>query len=367
MLKILKFESKLPFLCEKPHIDALHDQKLSKYSLYPSEMLGCSEATPSLPVEPILTKTAFLACFQQFNGGVERDKLPPLHQHGRQRMEGDFSQRMGFIPLKPEIQLDDMNDDLRTGLWNVLLRYYLNGYAPRTGSVYRLINGSNRQSFATNYYSNFIKCPIDSIPPAWESFLADLRRDFLSHLSWHRIYSLLEFVLREAGNQTKQTLTDALNNALEQEGSGYRVINGIVSAITSPAELETIVDAMTNSTEYLGIGDHLNAAVRMLSDKEKPDYRNSIKESISAVESLAKQITGNAATTLGPALSELEKHHRLHPALKNAFSSLYGWTSNADGIRHALMDVSDLSQADARFMLICCSAFINFTIDSMKE
>ena len=102
----------------------------------------------------------------------------------------------------------------------------------------------------------------------------------------------------------------------------------------------------------------------MLSEKEKPDYRNSIKESISAVESLCKKISENDKATLGAALTTLEKRGILHPALKSAFSSLYGYTNDANGIRHSLLQESNLTSADARFMLISCSAFINYVIAS---
>jgi len=153
---------------------------------------------------------------------------------------------------------------------------------------------------------------------------------------------------------------------MRRENSAYRFVSGKVTPITSAEEIKEIETAVERGTTYAGVKTHLQTALVMLSDKSNPDYRNSIKESISAVESLAKQLTGNT-TTLAPALSELEKHHKLHPALKSAFSSLYGWTSNGDGIRHALMDIPNLTQADARFMLICCSAFINFTTDSMKD
>ena len=56
----------------------------------------------------------------------------------------------------------------------------------------------------------------------------------------------------------------------------------------------------------------------------------------------------------------IEKKGILHQALKKAFSALYGYTSDADGIRHALLDESTLTKADARFMLISCSAFVNY-------
>ncbi len=103
-----------------------------------------------------------------------------------------------------------------------------------------------------------------------------------------------------------------------------------------------------------------------MSSRTNPDYRNSIKESISAVESLALQIAKDNSGTLGAILKRFEASKKLHPALKTAFSSLYGYTSDANGIRHALLEEPNLSKADARFMLICCSAFIHYAIDTLE-
>jgi hypothetical protein len=50
----------------------------------------------------------------------------------------------------------------------------------------------------------------------------------------------------------------------------------------------------------------------------------------------------------------------LHPAFREALSKMYGYTSDADGIRHSLMEESRLDGDDARFMLVTCSAFVNY-------
>jgi hypothetical protein len=42
------------------------------------------------------------------------------------------------------------------------------------------------------------------------------------------------------------------------------------------------------ATEEDAVSEHLNTAIGFLSDRKNPHYRNSIKESISAVESLMK-------------------------------------------------------------------------------
>ena len=66
---------------------------------------------------------------------------------------------------------------------------------------------------------------------------------------------------------------------------------------------------------------------------------------------------------MGQALKVIErKGIGLHGALKKGFSSLYGYTSDADGIRHALLDESTTNFEDAKFMLVACSGFINYLI-----
>ena len=58
----------------------------------------------------------------------------------------------------------------------------------------------------------------------------------------------------------------------------------------------------------------------------------------------------------------------MHPALEQALIKQYGYTSNEGGIRHALSDNSLApSYADAKFMLVSCSAFINYALAKAAE
>ena len=107
---------------------------------------------------------------------------------------------------------------------------------------------------------------------------------------------------------------------------------------------------------------HLNKALALYSDRVNPDYNNSVKESISAVEAMCCIIIGNSGKpTLGNALKKLEeKGVHIHPSQKIAFEKLYGYASNEAGIRHGNIDFVNVPAEDAKFMLIACSAFINY-------
>ena len=75
------------------------------------------------------------------------------------------------------------------------------------------------------------------------------------------------------------------------------------------------------------------------------------------MEATCRLLTGNASATLGDALKRVQN---LHPAMSRAFSQLYGYTNDASGIRHSLTDEATITYADAKFMLVTCSAFVSF-------
>ena len=184
-------------------------------------------------------------------------------------------------------------------------------------------------------------------------------------VEWFHKLELLDFFIDildivSHGEATNQFVED-VNYQFERLRYGYRIINNLVTPITAKNEIECVEEAINNSTD--NINAHLNCAMKHLSDKESPDYRNSIKESISAVGVLCREMTGE--NDLGKSLYVLEqKQGKLHPLLKNAFGTLYNYTSDKrSGIRHELMDENGPyipSFHEAKFMLITCSAFINY-------
>lgn len=119
---------------------------------------------------------------------------------------------------------------------------------------------------------------------------------------------------------------------------------------------------MTLPDQLAGARTHISTALQLLSDRENPDYRNSIKESISAVEAVCMVLVGDKSASLGKALKRLEDNGiKIHPSLRSGFSSIYGYTSDQGGIRHAMIEEgSVVTQEDALFMLVSCSAFCHY-------
>ncbi|WP_198032458.1 AbiJ-NTD4 domain-containing protein, partial [Aerolutibacter daejeonensis] len=183
---------------------------------------------------------------------------------------------------------------------------------------------------------------------------------------WNECYDMIEFCVSYAPENMSKALVRMSNRVLEEHISGYRLINGQIAPITSEDEISSIESAIGNSALNAGARAHFRSALEKLSDRAAPDHRNSIKESISAVEAVCQQITGAPSATLGQALKPLEDKGLIHPALKSALSKLYGYTSDSGGIRHAMLEETSITFVDSKFMLVACTAFVNYLIDKSR-
>lgn len=264
-----------------------------------------------------------------------------------------FSQRKGYTPVSEAIQVDGMSDELRNSLWNSLDQFLWS-----TKDFLHTEYGSAKMySFSHALWFHFFKLPADQRPDFSVKILQEIRR-FFFECRWYEVYDFLEWIIAYLDRSGKE-YEKLFNVILERELAGYRFVDGKVVNITNKQELEMLEQAIDDS-RFSGAAAHLKRALELFADRKAPDYRNSIKESISAVESIARTISHSAKGTLGEALKVLEKDGKIHPALKDGFLKLYGYTSDEQGIRHAMLDEPNVTQADARFMLLSCTSFVNY-------
>ena len=277
-----------------------------------------------------------------------------------------FSERAGITKPKTEIQLNTMDSDLRNCLWNATSETYWepNHYFTIQGTGYM---NDDMLSFMKLFWDSYFKKPNDSVTTYnWNKIYGELRLYYF-HCQWYEVYNFIEFCAQNYPNQISNArFIQTCNRVLERELSGYRFVGNQIAQITSKEEISEIEDAL--ATPFKTVNIHISNALKLMSDKKNPDYRNSIKESISAVESICRIIAKNEKATLGNALDIIESKVKLHGALKRAFDSLYGYTSSAEGIRHSLLEEkTTLESEDAKFMLISCSAFVNFLISKASR
>lgn len=276
-----------------------------------------------------------------------------------------FSQRIGRTPLTKELQLESIDEELKNGLWNVYDIFILSRIS--TEHSYQL-NNIPSTFFSNSLWYHYFKKPIDKIPYNFSHVRAEIRNYFFS-CNWYQLYDLIETTIHLIDDDCfqieREELFERFNDILEREFAGYRFIEDNLSPITNQTEIKEIEEALSlsgNFTLLKGSNTHLREALSKLSDRQNPDYRNSIKESICAIESIAKIISENAKDSLGASLDKIKGKLKIHPALERGFKQIYGYTSDSDGIRHALTEETTCDFEDAKFMLVSCSAFINYLV-----
>lgn len=274
-------------------------------------------------------------------------------------MAKPFSQRYGHVIVEDIIQTNDLNQDSRVAIWNCLYTGFFGNtdkFAPAlrcASAIWR--EYLNRSADKEPHYSKDY--------PSTKSLLAHIKTIILQE-HWYRVYDLIEFIIKRTG--VSFDVTSNINRVFKNKNIGYTIIDDVVTPISNEMEVESLqnsIDAGTDSSRA-----HFERSLLLLTNREQPDFRNSIKESISAIESLCKKISGNDKGTLGDCLKTIEDKGHIHPAMKRAFQQLYGYTSDQGGIRHALTDGSEEpTLEDARYMLVICSAFSNYLISKMGD
>ena len=268
-----------------------------------------------------------------------------------------FSQRYGHTSLENAFQRESIDSELRTKLWNVLKLSIWDRYE-RHNREYDDFT-KRIDAMVRRIWFHYFNRDLDSLPDFHESYgqggAYHVIKEYFFRCKWFELYDLLETIVNDPSRLVSDAAREWINDTLEQHNAAYRVVGAEIVEITDQNEIQAIESAL--ATADAPVRAHLDAALRMLSDKEAPDYRNSVKESISAVEATCRLVTGNPSATLGDALKRVQN---LHPAMSRAFGQLYGYTNDASGIRHSLTDEATITYADAKFMLVACSAFVSF-------
>lgn len=268
-----------------------------------------------------------------------------------------FSQRYGYTTLEKAFQREFIDSALRTKLWNLLKIAMWDRYDTQRRHYDAVTQRIDH--LVKRLWFHFFNHDLDSLPDFYGSYgnsgVYDHLKEHFFKCKWYEVYDLIEVIANDQSKLITDDIRDWINKTLEEHNSAYRFVGTEISEITDKNEIQAIENAL--STADSPVRAHLDAALRMLSDREAPDYRNSIKESISAVEATCRLITGKPSATLGDALKRVKN---LHPAMSRAFSQLYGYTNDASGIRHSLTDEPTITYADAKLMLVTCSGFVSY-------
>lgn len=265
-----------------------------------------------------------------------------------------FSERYGYTKPSDILIRERITPEIQNAICNAYSQLE-NFLYTNNSIIYRTLQSHCWTDFMNKYIAD---------KPQWEDVCINYFKD--NSIIWYKKMDLLEFIINylDILNVSKipnvSKFINVLNSHFERLNFAYRIIDYKIVEISSLEEINEIEEALSGNNS---VRLHLQSALQALSIKPDADVRNSIKESISAVEAICRDLTGE--NTLGRALSCLEKNNVIiPPILKKTFETLYIYTNDAStGIRHALMDDDNKylpTKDEAVFMLVTCSAFVNY-------
>lgn len=271
-------------------------------------------------------------------------------------LRGGFSDRNNIKPISKLIQTTEFDERSRMALINALNQMY---------AIFRELASEEKiTEFWDQVLSELYNQQVDYLSECTynETKMLSIVNKTIAEGDYDDVLTVIEYFI---AHFCKMFMADnnifekTINAVFEKEYIGYRYVKDQIVPITDDVELEAIGKAL--NSPYTKVNEHLSKALSFLSDRNSPDYENSIKESITAVEAMCTLLLGKKGT-LSDALKQLSSNGiAVHNSMKEAFIKLYGYTGDASGIRHAgKLDGERASFEEAQYMLVSCSAFINY-------
>lgn len=193
-------------------------------------------------------------------------------------------------------------------------------------------------------------------------------KENLENMDWFKVYDLIED-MAEGLHRTKAIkYHDAINTAFAEAGVVYELRDGLV-------------ERLDEAGESLGIRHDEDEALDLFSGRFQPvqeqyaralqalhgrpaDTKGAIRESLNAVEAVARIITGKEKSQLGECLTAIygqaaADHHK---ALAASLKSLYGYASSIPGARHGQHADVEVSFEEALLAVRMSGAAIAFLV-----
>ncbi len=278
-----------------------------------------------------------------------------------------FSQRYGYAPLPEQMQLEEISRDLRREIWNVT-RKLLISIRSEWGNEYYF--DEKGQQLIERVLGKLFKKAEDEINTTYVEVFRGFK-DLVLRGKFNVVLDLVETIANNG--RLTEGFVNHIGKLFEGHAAAYRLDTTRRPFWFLPQTSKEQGDAVQQAIKTLsecgmeGADTHLRQAAEHVNARQ---YGDSIADSIHAVESVARVIDSKASQTLGPALDSLEKAGLLkHPALKEAFKKLYGYTSDEQGIRHALLDKSspDVGLDEAVFMFGTCASFAAYLVSKHRK
>lgn len=286
-----------------------------------------------------------------------------------------FSERYGYIARK--LQYEYLNEFSKAHLWDEINYYFLQkaqNMHDESDHEYKIDKECfvHASSFYYNLHRNFWGKSNDDFLHEPSRATSGIKNVVMNTM-WHNVFDVIEALIRISDElipnkkRHKAFLKEfhaAINNVFQEQRCAYRLIDGVILPNVNNIEVVTITNALVDTDSIMTVNAHLEQAIKHYSDRQNPDYRNAIKESISALESLLKIIAGTRSATFDGALKSIVRNNTvvINEQLQESMKSLYAWTNSEGGVRHGLKGDSKIDNDDAKLAITSCCSYVSYLI-----
>jgi hypothetical protein len=264
-----------------------------------------------------------------------------------------FSERFGFTERVVCTTNDPLPAELRRALWNDYFQIAMEGNVHCVGF----------SRLSVQIWTSLMGRAVDELSSQTPAQTYQWIKGAFQTYDWTHVFNIIEFTFPHLPHDSfKNNLREKVNESLSDFSSDYRIIDNFFVSISDEEQVREIDAAL--KIPLKPVKDHLTNSLRFLRDSSSPTAPlDSIRESIHAVESMCQLLTGEPNDSLGKALNKLKGKIAIPEELEHSLHRLYGFTSNAQGVRHAIFDEANLTLREARFMIVACSAFVTYLWD----
>ena len=324
-----------------------------------------------------------------------------------------FSIRNGFKP--PQLlQLKELDPKTRTAIYNEICMWRVNTHKESYWDKIQAVDMIYWMKWLDKPITDFEHLDHDksTIQKYKEGFFYtfhDIKESIMYStystrfaLQINEVFDLIEFLIKaflkvfsinlsSENDDIVHKLIESLNQIFEDYKVGYLITRktGIVIKTTNKEELKSIDDAA--STPFDKANELFIEAIKSYRENK---YSNTVAHSVNALESILKNIHNQKSSTLGDIIKTLItkegiKNKELIETIREqsqntleqskymiqasnilrlqACSKLYGYASNNSNRHGQTEDKIAPTESQARFILITCSAMINYFIKEYND
>jgi hypothetical protein len=283
----------------------------------------------------------------------------------QQEFRKNFSQRNGFIPIPPALNLEGITDQLRLEFEDLFLREQQEGNWKRSieyeADWERILGDIWVQIFKRSRF-----------PGVQDLCIQECRR-IIRVGDFHEVFTIMEELAFRIENK-QPSFQKEINAALVRNQAPYILQNsptlgwGMMQTGTYEEGKAVLIAFRDLQSENLTIPkDHFEKAGRHLA-KDKEECA-AVRESIMGLEALLKIFADKPKVSLGSILETEREKLEIPLPLNDSFKGMWKYRSEAPGVAHSDKQIPSCpppSRWEAQLMYVFCCAAASYFINKRR-